>query len=328
MSDFLQIELKEDSLEKLASIFGKPTKNYLFAQEINQIVQKSNELVENKADLMGGKVPAWQLPSYVDDVLEFASFASLPANGEMNKIYIITAGVDANKQYRWSGSGYVELTSGSAVWGSINGSIATQADLIALLNAKQNTINALENRLLRYTASGIVESIVREIEGKIGVGMTPQYPLDVAGTIRVSQELLVGTYLTAQYIKGILSNNGMINFNNSGIIVTRNVNDDHPVMTVINSNNESTGPVQVWKNHLSNLMTMHSNGSLFLGTSEQSQTALFQMNSTTKGFLPPRMTTAQRDGINSPSEGLMIFNTSSQTMDVYTSSGWKQLIFN
>lgn len=54
-----------------------------------------------------GTVPAVQLPSYVDDVLEFESFATLPATGETGKIYIT---IDNNNQYRWSGAQYVLLT--------------------------------------------------------------------------------------------------------------------------------------------------------------------------------------------------------------------------
>ncbi|MBS7843919.1 hypothetical protein KFF47_14145 [Pseudomonas fluorescens] len=54
-----------------------------------------------------GTVPASQLPSYVDDVLEFNSFATLPVTGETGKIYIT---IDTNNQYRWSGTQYVLLT--------------------------------------------------------------------------------------------------------------------------------------------------------------------------------------------------------------------------
>jgi hypothetical protein len=53
-----------------------------------------------------GKVAAAQLPSYVDDVIESADFASLPAEGETGKIYIA---IDNGKVYRWSGSAYVEI---------------------------------------------------------------------------------------------------------------------------------------------------------------------------------------------------------------------------
>jgi len=52
------------------------------------------------------KVPAINLPSYVDDIIEVADFASLPVTGETGKIYIT---LDNNKQYRWSGTVYVEL---------------------------------------------------------------------------------------------------------------------------------------------------------------------------------------------------------------------------
>lgn len=59
-----------------------------------------------------GKVPAAQLPSYVDDVLEYASRSAFPATGEDGKIYIAE---DTNKQYRWSGTQYVEISSSLAL---------------------------------------------------------------------------------------------------------------------------------------------------------------------------------------------------------------------
>lgn len=54
-----------------------------------------------------GKVPSAQLPSYVDDVVEFASRDSFPATGEDGKIYIAE---DTNLTYRWSGTQYVEIS--------------------------------------------------------------------------------------------------------------------------------------------------------------------------------------------------------------------------
>lgn len=58
------------------------------------------------------RIPASQLPSYVDDVLEFQSLANFPAVGEGGKIYIaINQGTAANptRQYRWTGSVYAEI---------------------------------------------------------------------------------------------------------------------------------------------------------------------------------------------------------------------------
>ena len=58
----------------------------------------------------GGKIPASQLPSYVDDVLEAANLAAFPVTGETGKIYVA---LDTNKCYRWSGTAYIYITSGA-----------------------------------------------------------------------------------------------------------------------------------------------------------------------------------------------------------------------
>lgn len=53
-----------------------------------------------------GRVPSTQLPSYVDDVAEYATLSAFPQAGEDGKIYVAE---DSNLTYRWSGSGYVPL---------------------------------------------------------------------------------------------------------------------------------------------------------------------------------------------------------------------------
>jgi hypothetical protein len=54
-----------------------------------------------------GLIPSALLPSYVDDVLEYANLAAFPATGESSKIYVA---LDTNKTYRWSGTVYVEVS--------------------------------------------------------------------------------------------------------------------------------------------------------------------------------------------------------------------------
>lgn len=70
--------------------------------------ESPEDQLKRKADLVGGKVPSSQLPSYVDDVVEFESFENLPNSGEKGKIYVLT---NSNSQYRWSGSEYIQLNS-------------------------------------------------------------------------------------------------------------------------------------------------------------------------------------------------------------------------
>lgn len=55
-----------------------------------------------------GKVPASQLPSYVDDVEEYATLSDFPAEGETGKIYVA---IDTGFSYRWGGSTYVKISS-------------------------------------------------------------------------------------------------------------------------------------------------------------------------------------------------------------------------
>ena len=59
-----------------------------------------------------GKVPAAQLPSYVDDVVEYDSQSDFPETGEDGKIYIAK---DTNLTYRWSGTQYVEISASLAL---------------------------------------------------------------------------------------------------------------------------------------------------------------------------------------------------------------------
>ena len=51
--------------------------------------------------------------------------------------------------------------------------------------------------------------------------------------------------------------------------------------------------------------------------------AIFQLNSTTQGFLPPRMTTTQKNAIATPATGLVVFDTTLAKLAVYTGAGWE-----
>ena len=74
---------------------------------------------------------------------------------------------------------------------------------------------------------------------------------------------------------------------------------------------------------LKNLTDIYFNtGSVGVGTNTINSSAIFEITSTTKGFLPPRMTTAQRDAIASPVSGLTIYNTTTQFYEYYNGSAW------
>lgn len=67
-------------------------------------------------------------------------------------------------------------------------------------------------------------------------------------------------------------------------------------------------------------MTIDQNGHIGIGTDAPDASALLDLSSTTLGLLFPRLTTTQRDAISSPAAGLMIYNTTTDTLDVYDGS--------
>jgi hypothetical protein len=74
------------------------------------------------------------------------------------------------------------------------------------------------------------------------------------------------------------------------------------------------------------LFKVQNNGSVGIGTTTALlASAKVQIDSTTQGFLPPRMTTTQRDAIVSPATGLVLFNTTTDTLQVRASTGWINL---
>ncbi len=62
-----------------------------------------------------------------------------------------------------------------------------------------------------------------------------------------------------------------------------------------------------------------------IGTNSPAASAQLEVSSTTKGFLPPRMTTVQRDAMVTPADGLVIFNITTNSIQLKISSGWVSL---
>ena len=109
------------------------------------------------APLVDGLIPSEYLPSYVDDIIEKADYASLPDPGEAGKIYVT---LNDNLTYRWSGSGYVNITN-------------PHARQHSLQSTSDHTSEATPGALLKADANGLpVNSVVNESSGKVGFGCT------------------------------------------------------------------------------------------------------------------------------------------------------------
>jgi len=109
-----------DLLKLNASLVSVFARSYLYNQNSADTLATLGAIPLNqKGSSLGvcpldstSKVLAQYLPSYVDDVLEFANLASFPPTGESGKIYIAN---DTNLQYRWAGTSYAGMNSSLAL---------------------------------------------------------------------------------------------------------------------------------------------------------------------------------------------------------------------
>jgi len=82
--------------------------------------------------------------------------------------------------------------------------------------------------------------------------------------------------------------------------------------------------VRIYTTSASNVrMSILSTGEVGIGTTTPSVKSVLDLTSTTKGFLPPRMTTVERDAITSVPAGLMIYNTTTNKLNFYNGSAWE-----
>lgn len=113
-----------------------------------------------------GKIPASQLPSYVDDVEEYASITNFPATGEADKIYVAK---NTGFTYRWSGTQYVRLNTYDPATQSASGLMSaadkTKLDGIAA-GAQVNPGDATQS------ASGLMSSADKTKLDGIAAGAT------------------------------------------------------------------------------------------------------------------------------------------------------------
>jgi uncharacterized protein (TIGR02145 family) len=93
------------------------------------------------------------------------------------------------------------------------------------------------------------------------------------------------------------------------------------------SNGTTLGNTPYWDGSqwVVNSSNFHNNGSgIGMGTNTPNSSAKVEIASTTQGFLPPRMTTTQRDAIASPALGLVIFNTTTNCLNFYIGTSWNE----
>jgi len=187
------------------------------------------------------------------------------------------------------------------------------------------------------------------ISGKVGIGTTAP-----ANTLDVSGATAIGTYAGSNTAPA----NGLIVSGNEGIGTATTVNkldingataigtyagvNIAPANGIIVSGNEGIGTATTVNKldikgasaigSYAGLNTAPTNGLIVsgnvgIGTASPAVSATLDITSTTQGFLPPRMTTLQRNNIATPATGLCVYTTDNNCLNFYNGTTW-QLICN
>ena len=143
------------------------------------------------------------------------------------------------------------------------------------------------------------------------------YNLDVNGTARVQSHVLGYNFLatgtrTNTINIGMTANDPSYNFSGyGGYWGLRSDTNNNFNFDVYNT----ASPI--------NAFSVRQNGNFQIGAGTNNLSAILQVDSITKGFLPPRMTSAQRTAISSPATGLIVYQTDgTEGVYIYKSSGW------
>ena len=175
--------------------------------------------------------------------------------------------------------------------------------------------------------------------GNIGIGLaspTARTHIQGSGSTSATTSLLVQNSAGTESFR--ISDNGNVLIAANGFYSGGNGSNINSGLKLFNGSDGSLEIVQDWSpgfnsatlggiNFYTNgsiQQRINSKGNVLFGTVTENASAKVLIESTTQGFLPPRMTTTQRNNIASPAAGLMIYNTTTNKLNVYTTA-WEAI---
>jgi hypothetical protein len=186
------------------------------------------------------------------------------------------------------------------------------------------------------TADVLAEKMRIDNNGNVGIGTSsPGAKLDVVGgNVRIGNNQTLSFRNAAGSATASLllqSDDNFVASNAASTPIFSFTQAASPIAIYgANSTNRMTfdagSNVVFWAINGSERMRIDSTGSVGIGTSSPDASALLDVSSTTKGFLPPRMSTAQRDAIGGATqEGLIIYNVTTDKLQVFAAGAWVNL---
>jgi hypothetical protein len=225
---------------------------------------------------------------------------------------------------RWSmgtrtGDDKLYFSQGATVGGSVRMMLNTSAELLL------NTTTDAGDYKLQVSGNTYVTgtTVLAATSGEALVGSTidaGNYKLQVTGSAYITDSIVMGRVIQMFALAANDFEAGRIRFGENQWQGGYMHYDGSTNNLYIGTHNAAD---RVTANDLNHLWLPRGTGQLGVGGAPDASAQL-DVTSTTRGFLPPRMTTTQRDAISSPAAGLVIYNTTTSKLQVYTTS-WTDL---
>ena len=184
---------------------------------------------EGKANLVGGKVPASELPSYVDDVIVVDTYADLPATGESSKLYVVISDEETGNDhstYRWASSTYI-LIHDQLSASEVKELYESNSDTNAFTDALKTKLVDLYNKAQFDTFFNDIDTELQRLEDvKADITLLESRITDVLSTNGL-KDTLIGTYA-------------------NGTNINYSLIQDYNYVLAVWVDKESTDPIEVW----------------------------------------------------------------------------------
>jgi hypothetical protein len=239
--------------------------------------------------------------------------------------YLSGSGLTTNKLLTWNGTALTSVAGMtlSSAWGQLFGSGGTAGSNGYIFTVLDSATTKIlfgvknDNSMAVLSSSSHIFGGASNGETKTATGIVI---FDKAGTFSSLIFARATTALSTDYIFSLLNSTDTtygFRFSNDLVSYWQSVNTT------------AATKISRWANSANTQVALLQNDGLYLGTGTKSANAAIQVDSTTQGLLPPRMTNLQRTTIagGTPPVGLIVYCTdATEGLYIYKSTGWTFII--